>query len=130
MWFDGLMKPKFGNKSNKGFIGIGTIFWKDHRVILMVDVGDLREGVLPEHVIETVDEIIDLPGIEFEGIGTNLGCYGGIMASYKNMKLLVNLAKDIEREYGFEVKTLSGGNSSTISLLERANYLPVLINSE
>ena len=91
---------------------------KSHRVILMVDVGDLREGILPEHVIETVDEIIELPGIEFEGIGTNLGCYGGIMASYENMKVLVDLAKDIEKKYSFKVKTLSGGNSSTLLLLK------------
>ncbi|HHV19097.1 MAG TPA: alanine/ornithine racemase family PLP-dependent enzyme [Thermoanaerobacterales bacterium] len=124
-WADGSLNSEI--KVIKGLSESARSFGKDHRVILMVDVGDLREGVLPEHVIETVDEIIDLPGIEFEGIGTNLGCYGGIMASYKNMKLLVNLAKDIEREYGFEVKTLSGGNSSTISLLERGQ-LPSGIN--
>ncbi|HHY70401.1 MAG TPA: alanine/ornithine racemase family PLP-dependent enzyme [Thermoanaerobacterales bacterium] len=93
-------------------------FGKNHKVLLMVDVGDLREGVLPENVIDTVGEIIDLPGIEFEGIGTNLGCYGGVMASYENMKVLVDLAKDIEKKYGFKIKTLSGGNSSTLSLLK------------
>lgn len=102
-------------------------FGKSHKVILMVDVGDLREGILPDNVIDTVGDIITLPGIEFEGIGTNLGCYGGIMASYENMKVLVDLAEDIEKEYGIKVKTLSGGNSSTLSLLERGG-LPSGIN--
>lgn len=92
---------------------------KKHRVILMVDVGDLREGVMPEDVVDVAGKIIGLPGIVFEGLGTNLGCYGGIKASFENTKILVDLSKDIQKKYGIEVKTLSGGNTATLALLEK-----------
>ncbi|AYO31042.1 MAG: ornithine racemase [Thermoanaerobacteraceae bacterium] len=97
---------------------------KKHRVILMVDVGDLREGVMPEDVLDMVGKILGLPGVEFEGLGTNLGCYGGILASYENTKVLVDLAGDIEKRYGIKVKTLSGGNTATLKLLEKGGLAP------
>lgn len=97
---------------------------KNHKVIVMVDVGDLREGVLPENVLKTVEKIIKLPGIEFEGLGTNIGCYGGVLASYENTKILVDLAIEIEKKYGLAVRTLSGGNSSTLSLLKSGRLAP------
>ncbi|WP_422444444.1 alanine/ornithine racemase family PLP-dependent enzyme [Thermoanaerobacterium sp. DL9XJH110] len=97
---------------------------RTHKVILMVDVGDLREGVMPEDVLDVVAQIIGLPGIEFEGLGTNVGCYGGILPSYENTKVLVDLAGDIEKRYGIKVKTLSGGNTATLALLEKGELAP------
>ncbi len=49
---------------------------KTHKIILMVDLGDLREGVLEKDVLEMSREIIKLPNIKLMGIGTNLTCYG------------------------------------------------------
>jgi len=97
---------------------------KTHKVILMVDVGDLREGVMPEDVLDVAGQIIGLPGIEFEGLGTNVGCYGGILPSYKNTKLLMDLASDIEKRYGMKIKTLSGGSTATLALLEKGELAP------
>ncbi|MDI6601067.1 MAG: alanine/ornithine racemase family PLP-dependent enzyme [Thermoanaerobacteraceae bacterium] len=90
---------------------------KTHRVILMVDVGDLREGVMPEDVLDTVGEIIDLPGIELEGIGTNMGCYGGVLPTYENTKLLVEITDEIEKVYGIKMNTISGGSTATLKLM-------------
>ncbi|RKL61745.1 alanine/ornithine racemase family PLP-dependent enzyme [Thermoanaerobacteraceae bacterium SP2] len=95
-----------------------------HKVILMVDVGDLREGVMPEDVLDTVGQIISLPGIEFEGLGSNVGCYGGVLPSYENTKLLVDLARDIERRFEIKVKTLSGGATASLILLEKGKLAP------
>lgn len=92
---------------------------KLHKVILMVDVGDLREGVLPEDVLKVVDQIITYPGIELEGLGSNVGCYGGIIPSKENTQILIDLARDIEKRYGVTMKTLSGGNTATFNLLEK-----------
>ena len=92
---------------------------KIHKIILMVDVGDLREGVMPEDTLGIVDKILQLPCIEFEGIGTNLGCYGGVLASFENTKVLVELAKSIEDKFKIKIHTLSGGNSSALSMLIR-----------
>ena len=97
---------------------------KKHNVILMVDVGDLREGVMPEEAVNVVGEIIDLPGIILEGLGTNMGCYGGIKASFENTKILTDLSEEIRKKYGVKVKTLSGGNTATLTLLERGGLAP------
>ncbi len=93
---------------------------KVHKVILMVDVGDLREGIMPEDVLNVVGQIINLPGIVLEGLGTNVGCYGGVLASYENTKILVDLAVEIEDRYGIKLKTLSGGNTAALTLLEKS----------
>jgi len=57
---------------------------KVHRVILMVDVGDLREGVMPEKALGIVKKFICLSGIRFIGLGSNVGCFGGVLPSLKN----------------------------------------------
>lgn len=49
---------------------------REHRVILMVDVGDLREGVWPDDFTSTALDIERTEGVILEGIGTNTGCYG------------------------------------------------------
>lgn len=90
---------------------------KVHKVILMVDVGDLREGVFPEDVVDTAGKILELPNIELEGLGTNVGCYGGVLPSYENTKILVDLALEIENKYGVRLKTLSGGSTVNLELL-------------
>lgn len=97
---------------------------KIHKVILMVDVGDLREGVLPEDVVDITGKILKLPNIEFEGIGTNVGCYGGVLPSYENTKILVDLAEEIENKYGISVKTLSGGSTVNLELLRKGEIAP------
>lgn len=90
---------------------------KVHKVILMVDVGDLREGVLSEDVVDIAGNILELPNIELEGLGTNVGCYGGVLPSYENTKILVDLALKIENKYGVHLKTLSGGSTVNLELL-------------
>ncbi|WMM23310.1 alanine/ornithine racemase family PLP-dependent enzyme [Tissierella sp. MB52-C2] len=95
-----------------------VILNKVHKVILMVDVGDLREGVLPEDVLDIVENILELPNIELEGLGTNVGCYGGVLPSYENTKILVDLAIKIESKYKIQLKTLSGGSTVNLDLLD------------
>jgi len=95
------------------------LYDKLHKVILMVDVGDLREGVMPDDVLKVAGQILACPGVELEGLGTNVGCYGGIIPSKENTQILIDLARDIEKRYGITMKTLSGGNTSTFDLLEK-----------
>lgn len=87
-------------------------------VIVMVDIGDRREGVMPEDIINFITEIRDLPGVSFKGIGTNLGCYGGIIPDENNTEKLVNLKEKIEKKLGNEVEIISGGNTATTNLLK------------
>jgi predicted amino acid racemase len=90
---------------------------KVHNIILMVDVGDLREGVLIEDVIETVEEIIKLDGVNLIGIGTNVGCYGSIMPSKENTDILVKLKNKIKKECQYDISIISGGSTCTSNLI-------------
>lgn len=90
---------------------------KIHNVILMVDVGDLREGVLVEDVIDTIKEIIKLDGVNLIGIGTNVGCYGSIMPSKENTDILVELKNKIKEECQYDISVISGGTTCTTNLV-------------
>ncbi len=95
-----------------------------HRIILMLDLGDLREGFWPDDLMAAVREIIDLPGVRIQGIGTNLTCYGGVIPTRKNMQELVDWARRIEDTFGIPIETISGGNSSSLPLLASGRMPP------
>ncbi|MDA9563460.1 alanine/ornithine racemase family PLP-dependent enzyme [Flavobacteriales bacterium] len=88
-----------------------------HKIILMVELGDLREGLLPTEVESTVKEILKLKGIELVGIGTNLACFGGIKPDEKNMGDLSAIANSIEEKFQLQLKFVSGGNSANYNWL-------------
>jgi len=79
-----------------------------HKIILMIELGDLREGVMPSNLDGMVKNILELEGIELIGIGTNLACFGGIKPDEAKMTYLSSLAKDIEKKFGFKLKLVSG----------------------
>jgi predicted amino acid racemase len=87
---------------------------KVHNIILMVDVGDLREGVLVEDVLDTVKEIVKLDGVKLVGLGTNVTCYGGVIPDENNLGKLVQLKKDIKQNLDLDLSVISGGNSSSL----------------
>ena len=88
-----------------------------HQAIVMVDVGDLREGVWPDRAIDLVKEAAKLPALEVIGMGCNLACYGGVIPSTKNMRALIEIRDACSKASGLELKTLSGGNSANLPLL-------------
>jgi ornithine racemase len=92
-----------------------------HGVVLMVELGDLREGVLPECLIELAGRTLDLENLELRGIGTNLACQSGVVPDETNMAQLSALADSVEATYGIELKTVSGGNSANLLWLSRAD---------
>ncbi|SMD07856.1 alanine racemase [Sporomusa malonica] len=89
-----------------------------HQVVLMIDVGDLREGVMEEHVLETVNQISHLQGVKLLGLGTNMGCFGGVLPSIDNLGRLVELGNSIQNQLGIQLEIISGGGTSTLSLVE------------
>jgi len=91
---------------------------KVHKIILMVDVGDLREGIWPDDILTVVRKIKDFKGVRIYGVGTNVGCYGGVVPTYGNTKILMDIKKDIEKELGSPLEVVSGGSSTTLRLLE------------
>jgi predicted amino acid racemase len=85
-----------------------------HGVILMVELGDLREGIMPEDVTDTVRETLTLPNIVFKGIGTNLACRSGVSPDSRNMTMLSELADSVEATLGLSIDIVSGGNSANL----------------
>lgn len=98
-----------------------------HQIVLMIDVGDLREGVMVENVLAMARQILRLQGVRLIGIGTNMGCFGGVLPSMKNLGLLVELGTSIERQLGLQLEIISGGGTSTLSLVE-TNTVPAGVN--
>ncbi len=97
-----------------------------HKVIVMVEVGELREGVMPEDVLFFVKKIMEISSIEFLGIGTNLTCLSGIIPTKENLGVLLKL-KNLIEEHGIEVKVVSGGGSNLLPMIWRGK-LPRFIN--
>lgn len=85
---------------------------KRHKVILMVELGDLREGIMPADVASVVEYGLTLEGIEILGLGANFACLGGIKPDTEKMSQLSELARDIRDRYGIPLEVISGGNSS------------------
>ncbi len=88
-----------------------------HNVLLMIDVGDLREGVRPEDALATAKEICKVEGVKLYGIGMNVNCYGGVLPTETNIGELVDIAENIEKECNIKLEMISGGNSGSVYLL-------------
>ena len=100
---------------------------KRHRVVAMVDLGDLREGMLAAELPAFVEAAEALPNIELHGIGTSLTCYGAIVPTAENLGELIALTEAAERQVGRALH-ISGGQSSALDALE-AGELPGRIDS-
>jgi ornithine racemase len=85
---------------------------KQHQVIVMVEMGDLREGVLPGDLFQFIRKTLSLPHIKIVGMGCNLACYGGVKPDSRNMRELSALVESIEREFQINLEIISGGNSA------------------
>jgi ornithine racemase len=96
----------------------GNIHHKLHQIIIMVELGDLREGVLPCDLSQFIKTVLPLPYIKIIGLGCNLACYGGIKPNHEKMHELSKLANAIEQEFQIDLKIISGGNSANYEWYE------------
>lgn len=100
---------------------------KTHGVIIMIELGDLREGIMGEHLIDFYEKVFELPNIDVQGIGTNLNCLHGVMPSADKLIQLSLYAQMIEIKFGKRLRYISGGTSVVIPLI-REQQLPKGIN--
>jgi predicted amino acid racemase len=61
--------------------------------------------------------VLAQPALELWGIGTNLTCFGGILADEENLGCLTDIAAALRRSLDTPLPIVSGGNSSSIGLL-------------
>lgn len=98
---------------------------KRHQVVLMIDLGDLREGIFYEDekaIRETAEEILRLPNLCFHGLGVNLTCYGAVIPKEDNLSILADLAEMLRNAYDIELPMVSGGNSSSYHLIKKGQF--------
>lgn len=101
---------------------------KKHKVVLMIEMGDLREGCLPEDAVSLAGEIIRQDGLIFEGIGANFSCISGILPDKENLSRLTDIADRIYEHYKVWGNMISGGNSCSYPLM-RSGQMPERINN-
>jgi len=100
-------------------------------VLLMRDLGDLREGV------ETTEELCalagmverELPHLRLRGVGAALACLNGILPTPENLAELSDAAEAAERTIGRPLELISGGSSIDLLLLKDGiSRIPPRIN--
>lgn len=91
---------------------------KIHEIILMIEVGDLREGIYDrDELMKIVREAVELEGVKLIGLGTNLNCFGAIKPTKDNLGMLIEIKNYIKEEIGVELEVISGGNSGSLALI-------------
>jgi predicted amino acid racemase len=98
-----------------------------HRVVLMIETGDRREGVMPQEAVPAARAMLGLGGIELAGIGTNVSCIGGVLPTRQNTQQLIDVAEDVERALGLRFRVISGGHTASLALIERGE-MPSRVN--
>ncbi|MDO5628120.1 MAG: alanine/ornithine racemase family PLP-dependent enzyme [Mobilicoccus sp.] len=98
-----------------------------HQAVLMIDIGDLREGVWPDQAESVARAAAALPNLDLVGVGANLACYGGVVPTVENMQLLIEVRDACRDATGLELGIISGGNSSSLPLLA-SGRMPKEIN--
>lgn len=102
---------------------------KKHGVVLMADLGDLREGFFDPEDLKAAALHVEnhLEGLVLRGIGTNLGCYGSVMPTEDKMEALASLAEEVQGLIGRPLEIVSGGaTSSLMGVFD--NYMPDTVN--
>ncbi|MCF7906887.1 alanine racemase [Patescibacteria group bacterium] len=92
---------------------------KIHRIIIMLELGELREGVLGKNLINFYQQTFNLSHIKIIGIGANLGCMYGIQPTRDKMIQLSLYKQLLEAKFNKKIKYISGGSSITLPLVKR-----------
>ena len=98
-----------------------------HGIVVMIELGDLREGVLPGSLVDFYTSIFSLPHTDVLGIGANLGCLSGTVPSVDQIMQLVLYRELLELKFGHTLPVVSAGTSAVMSIIEHAR-IPASVN--
>ncbi len=100
---------------------------KKHRVVVMVELGELREGIMRENILKFYESVFNFSNIDIIGLGSNLGCMYGVEPSYDKL-IQLNLYKLlIEEKFNKKLELISAGSSITLPLISK-NRIPPGLN--
>lgn len=118
------------NSSYKTIKALNTAAQKQnkiHKIIIMIELGELREGVQRDDLIDFYEKTFSLSNIEVIGLGSNLGCMYGVEPTYDKLLQLTLYKELISEKFNKELKYVSGGSSITLPLVTQ-NTIPKDIN--
>jgi predicted amino acid racemase len=87
---------------------------RSHQVVIMVENGDRREGVMFDRVEPLCRLVLDLPGLELAGLATSLNCLCGVMPSVENQQRFADLAAATETRLGVTFRFVSAGHTNNV----------------
>jgi len=98
-----------------------------HKVVVMVDLGERREGVMPDDVVAFAEAAARVDGVELYGLGASFGCFSGMAPSDDSLGVLVHVVDAVENALGVTLPVVSGGSSSAVKMLLEGR-LPTRVN--
>lgn len=98
-----------------------------HSIVAMIDIGDLREGMMPDALPEFLERVAGFGHIDVAGLGASLTCYGAIQPDERNLGLLANLTEEAGHRLGRRM-LVSGGSSTSIAIV-MAGRAPATIDN-
>ena len=98
-----------------------------HKIIIMIDLGELREGVMREDFVDFYSRVFHMENIEIVGLGTNLSCLYGVLPNNDKLIQLSLYKQLVETKFNVSIPFISGGSSVTIPLVSQG-LIPKGIN--
>lgn len=90
-----------------------------HKIIIMVEMGELREGIRREGLLDFYRKVFNMEYVEVTGLGTNLGCMTGVQPTYDKLLQLVLYDQIIESVFDRNLEIVSGTSSIALPLLDK-----------
>ncbi|MFA6949508.1 MAG: alanine racemase [Lentimicrobiaceae bacterium] len=103
---------------------------KVHKIIIMIELGELREGIMGEDFIKFYQSVFKLKSIKVVGIGANLSCLNGVLPNQDKLIQLCLYEQLIEAKFNTQIEYISGGSSVTIPLIFKKYCLKASTISE
>ncbi len=100
---------------------------KPQKVLIPVEIGDLREGIMPDNVISFIKQAMKYKGVKISGLTVNFGCMRGLLPDEKKITKLVNIYNNVQYELNIKLDVLSVGGSVIYPMLRDCS-LPQEIN--
>lgn len=94
---------------------------KTHNIVIMIELGDLREGILPGSLIKFYEDVFNLPNIDVIGIGAQVGCLAGAVPNVDQISQLLLYRELLELKFQRSLPVISAGSS---------NFLPLVIENK
>lgn len=96
-----------------------------HKVVLMVDMGDLREGVFfrqADALLSLAMQAEKASHLQLYGMAFNVTCYGSVIPTEDTLVAFRGIVECVETKLGRKLDFISCGNSSSVHLLGKANF--------